>query len=67
MHLLNIAQSSLGEAVSSMNTYSYAEQIDKQKYEQWDTLAFKLENGLKKLIESLEKKKKEGSWATSTI
>ncbi len=67
MHFLNIAQSSLGESVSSMNTYSYTEQIDKQKYEQWDTLAFKLENGLKKLIESLEKKKKEGSWATSTI
>ena len=34
---------------------------------QWDALAFKLENGLKKLIESLQYKQLDGDWEDSFI
>jgi hypothetical protein len=59
------SQSSLGESVSGTNTYYYTGQIKKTDYEEWDSLAYKLENGLKKLIESLEIKKYEGTWNDS--
>jgi len=59
---LNIAQASLGESVSSMNVYLKAEHISEIDFEEWDKLAFKLENGLKKLIEKLEIKRKAKDW-----
>jgi len=67
LNFLNFAQSSLGESVSGTNTYYYSDQISKTDYEEWDVLGYKLENGLKKLIESLEVKKHAGTWKESQI
>ncbi|MFO7851348.1 MAG: four helix bundle protein [Bacteroidota bacterium] len=67
LNFLNFSQSSLGESVSGTNTYYYAEQISETDYQEWDLLAYKLENGLKKLIDSLEAKKYDGTWEDSQI
>lgn len=64
---LNIALGSLGESVSAVHVYRQANQISEQEFETWDALAYKLENGLKKLIESLQYKRQEGSWEDSFI
>ncbi|MFO7851324.1 MAG: four helix bundle protein [Bacteroidota bacterium] len=67
LNFLNFSQSSLGESVSGTNTYYYADQISETDYQEWDLLAYKLENGLKKLIDSLEAKKYSGTWEDSQI
>ncbi|MEA1885783.1 MAG: four helix bundle protein [Bacteroidota bacterium] len=67
LNFLNFSQSSLGESVSGTNTYYYADQISETDYQEWDLLAYKLENGLKKLIDSLEAKKYNGTWEDSQI
>src|SRR5437867_4450945 len=51
---LNIALASLGESVSGTHVYRQADQISEEEFEAWDVLAYKLENGMKKLIESLQ-------------
>ena len=67
LNFLNIAQSSMGESVSGISTYYYSKHINKTGYEEWDSLAYKIENGFKKLIESLEIKKIDGTWNESMI
>ena len=67
LHFLNIAQSSMEESVSGCNTYHYSGHINSGDFEKWDILAYKIENGLKKLIESLETKKYEGTWNDSLL
>ncbi len=67
LNFLNFSQSSLGESVSGTNTYYYSDLVKKTDYEEWDSLAYKLENGLKKLIESLEVKKYTGTWKDSHV
>ena len=62
LQFLNIAMASLGESVSGFHVYRNAEQIGTQEFERCDALAYKLENGLKKLIESLQYKQLEGGW-----
>jgi four helix bundle protein len=62
LQFLNIALSSLGESVSGLHAYYTAEQISKEQFETLDRLAYKLENGLLKLIESLENKRVQGGW-----
>lgn len=59
---LNFAFGSLGESVSGFVAYRKAEQISEADFEKWNTLAFKLENGLLKLVESLECKQQAGDW-----
>lgn len=53
---LNIAPGSLGESASSLDVYETAEHISAAEFEEMDSLAWKLENGLKKLVESLQEK-----------
>src|SRR5258706_12982371 len=67
LHFLNIASGSLGENVSGLYAYRKAEQITEQEFATLNELAFKLENELLKLVESLEKKKLEGEWIDSLI
>lgn len=67
LNFLNYYQASLGESVSGTNTYYYSGQINNTDYEEWDLIAYKLGNGLKKLIESLENKKYDGTWNDSYI
>jgi four helix bundle protein len=64
---LNIALGSLGESVSGTHVYRRAEQISEEEFESWDALAFKLENGMKKLIESLQYKREQHDWEDSFI
>ena len=67
LNFLNIALGSLGENVSGLYAYRKAEQITEQEFATLNELAFKLENELLKLVESLEKKKLEGEWIDSLI
>ena len=61
LQFLNYAKGSLGESVSAIEVYFEAGQISKEEYEEWDRLAYKLENGLLKLIEKIQQKRFGGS------
>ena len=62
LNFLNIALGSLGETVSGLHAYRRAEQLAEEHFEKLDSRAYKLENGLLKLVESLEKKREQGDW-----
>jgi four helix bundle protein len=65
LQFLNVALGSLGESVSGIHVYRRADQISEAEFEQLDTLAYKLENGLVRLIDSLQHKQTEGGWQDS--
>jgi len=67
LNFLNIALGSLGENVSGFHAYREAGQITDEEFATLNGLAFKLENGLLKLVESLERKKIDGDWVDSLI
>jgi four helix bundle protein len=67
LNFLNIALASLGESVSGLHAYTKAGQITQSEAKSLDALAYKLENGLLKLVESLERKKETGDWVDSLI
>src|SRR6266496_2732404 len=52
LQFLNFALGSLGESVSGLIAYRRAEQIAEKDFEPLNSPAFKLENGLLKLVES---------------
>ena len=62
LNFLNIALGSLGESVSGLHAYRKAEQFGEEDFEKLDSMAYKLENGLIKLVESLEQKREQGDW-----
>ncbi len=62
LNFLNIALGSLGESVSGLQAYRKSDQITEEDFEELDSLAYKLENGLLKLVESLEQKRERGEW-----
>jgi four helix bundle protein len=59
---LYIALGSLGESVSGLHAYRASEQITEEEFQKLDSIAYKLENGLLKLIESIERKRDQGEW-----
>jgi four helix bundle protein len=59
---LCIALGSLGESVSGLHAYRVAGQINEEEFQKLDNIAYKLENGLLKLIESIEHKRDQGEW-----
>jgi four helix bundle protein len=67
LHFLNIALGSLGESVSGLHACRKAKQLTDKEFEQLDVLAFKLENGLLKLVESLQQKRERGDWIDHLI
>jgi four helix bundle protein len=67
LQFLNVAQASLGEAVSGTQVYRRANQIMEAEFEDWDILAYKLENGIKKLIESLQYKERRESGIIASL
>jgi four helix bundle protein len=67
IHYLYIALGSLGESVSGYHAYSTADQLSDQAFETLDQLAFKLENGLLRLVEALERKQDVGGWTDRLI
>lgn len=62
LQFLSIARGSLAETSSGFIAYHKAGQLTDEQFETLDSLAFKTENGLLKLIESLERKRKTGDW-----
>jgi len=58
---------SLGESVSGLQAYRKAGQIGEADFKTLDDLAFKIENGLLKLVESLERKRETGDWIDTLI
>lgn len=62
LNYLNIALGSLGESVSGLHAYREAKQLWEEDFESLNQLAYKLENGLLKLVESLERKQMTGDW-----
>ena len=59
---LNIALGSCGEFYSCYESCKQAGQIVESEYERLDQLHYKVENGLLKLIESLQRKQTLGDW-----
>lgn len=57
----------IGENVSGFHAYHETGQITEEEFAALNDLAFKLENGLLKLVESLERKKLDGEWIDSLI
>ena len=64
---LYIALGSLGESVSGLQAYHRAKQISDDELERLDALAYKLENGMLKLVESLERKQMTGDWIDNLV
>ena len=67
LNFLNIALGSLGESVSGLHAYRKAEQLAEEDFENLDSMGYKLENGLLKLVESLERKRERGDWIDHLI
>jgi len=67
LNFLNIALGSLGESVSGLYAYRAAKQITEDDFKVLNEVAFKLENGLLKLVESLERKQLSGDWIDHLI
>ncbi len=62
LQFLYIALGSLGESVSGLNACKAAGQITNQIFEKFDSHAYKLENGLLKLIKGIQEKKENEEW-----
>lgn len=67
LNFLNIALGSLGESISGLHAYRKAKQISEEDFEKLDSLGYKLENGLLRLVESLESKREQGDWIDHLI
>ena len=62
LKFLYVALGSLGESVSSLYAYRKADQLSEEDFDKLDELAFKLENGLLRLVQTLEEKRDLGEW-----
>jgi four helix bundle protein len=62
LNFLNISLSSLGESISGLHACRKSKQITEDEFQKLDKFAYKLENGLLKLVESLEQKRERGEW-----
>jgi four helix bundle protein len=67
LQFLHVALASAGESVSGLHAYRRSDQISQVDFDAADVVAYKLENGLKRLIESLERKRDAGDWNDSFI
>ena len=67
LNFLNIALGSLGESVSGLSAGRRADQLTGKQYETLDALTYKLENGLLRLVESLERKREKGDWIDQLV
>jgi four helix bundle protein len=67
LNFLNIALGSLGESISGLHACRKAKQISGEDFERLDSLGYKIENGLLRLVESLERKREGGDWIDTLI
>lgn len=65
LNYLNFALGSSGEFHSCCYSCREAGQITQAEYEELDQLHYKVENGLLRLIQSLQRKRKEDKWEDS--
>lgn len=66
-NFLNYALGSLGETVSGLHAYVAAQQLSQADFDSLNSLSFKLENGLLRLVESLERKEQKGDWVNHLV
>ena len=59
-----ISLGSLSETLSRAIAFKAAQQISEEQFQELDILHYEVENGLWKLLESLEKKRDQGTWVT---
>jgi hypothetical protein len=50
-----------------LHAYRKAKQVSEEDFEKLDSLGYKIENGLLKLVESLERKRDRGDWIDHLI
>ena len=62
LNFLNYALGSTGESVSGLIAYREADRLTEAEFNELNDLAFKLENGLLRLVNSLEKKQPSSDW-----
>lgn len=62
LQFLNFALGSLGESVSGYTTYHSAGHLSDTDFDALDSLSYRLENALMKLIQSLQRKRDSGDW-----
>ena len=62
LNFLNYSLASCGELFTSFHSFNAAGQINETEFENFDKIHFKTEDQLLKLIESLQKKKRDGDW-----
>src|SRR5213594_4199659 len=67
LNFLNIALGSLDESVSDLHAYCEAKQMAEDDFTSLNELAYRIENGLLKLVESLERKQTAGDWIDHLI
>src|ERR1039458_2462889 len=67
LQFLNYGLGCLGESVSGLHAYHKTQQMSEADFKGLNELAFKLENGVLKLVESLERKQETGDWIDSLI
>lgn len=67
LQFLNFALASMGESVSGLHAYAKEGHLSKEDFEHLDALAYRLENGLLRLVEALEHKRGKGDWIDSMI
>jgi four helix bundle protein len=64
---LYVALASLGETVSGLFASKAGNLISQEQFERLDSLCYKLENELIRLIKSLEEKKNKGDWVDRMV
>jgi four helix bundle protein len=67
LNYLNFALGSCGEFHSCYESCRQAQQISDYEYEELDELHYKVENGLLKLIQALQKKQRTKDWHESFL
>ena len=67
IHYLYIALGSLGESVSAQIAYAKSNQLSSEHFEKLDALAYKIKNGMLRLVQSLEVKRNQNDWTDSLI
>ena len=67
LSFLNISLGSLGESVSGLHGCRKVKQISEDHFEKLDALAYKIENGLLRLVAALEQKRDRGDWVDHLV
>ena len=67
LYFLNISLGSCGEFHSCYESCKKADQLSDDEFDQLDQLHYKVENGLLKLVESIQRKQKSKDWEDNLI